>query len=231
MIFLILKIQLESWSKGFYFQWFTGLNAYVNSYCHLRSYYKLSSLKQYQLLIFHNSMRIQGGLAWVFCSVLKWQRWQALTWRLWRRTGCHAHLGGGCWRSEDPVSLLAGSGALPCSQEPSAWLLTWPLHPQTGISAWSAPPMADLRLPLLPPAGETLLFREGLVMTLGPPGSSLLFTMEAVMRSRRLSRSLACHKACFISRLTLVMYLGTIKEGYSVWHKLALSSKIKSGRI
>lgn len=112
MIFLILKIQLESWPKGFYFQWFTGLNAYVNSYCHLRSYYKLSSLKQYQLLIFHNSMRIQGGLAWVFCSVLKWQRWQALTWRLWRRTGCHAHLGGGCW-TRFPVSWQRGSSLLP----------------------------------------------------------------------------------------------------------------------
>ena len=76
--------------------------------------------------------------------------------------------------------------------------------------------MANLRLPLLPPAGETLLLREGLMRTLGPPGSSLLFAMEAVMRSRRLSYNLASHNAYFISRLPSVMYLGTIKEDYSL---------------
>lgn len=143
-------------------------------------------------------MRIQGGLAWVFCSVLKWQRWQAVTWRLWRRTGCHAHLGGGCWRSEDPASLLAGSGALPCSQEPSAWLSLFSILKPASLwvlssSGW--PPAASPAT-----SWRNSAFQEGLVMTLGPPKSSLLFTMEAVMRSR-LSCNLACHKACSISRL------------------------------
>ena len=191
MIFLILKIQLESWPKGFSSQWFNGLNAYVNFYCNLRSYCKLSSLKQHQLSIFHSSMKIQGGLAWVLCSVLKWRHWQALTWRLWKRTGCPAHLGGGCWMSEGPVSLLAGSGLFPAPRSHLHDFSLGPLHPQIGSSAQSAPHTANLRLPLLPPAGETLLFNERLVMTLGPLGSSLLFTMEAVMRSRSLSYNLA----------------------------------------
>lgn len=110
-------------------------------------------------MIFHNSVRIWGGLARVPCSVLKGWRWQALTWRLWR-TGCHAHLGGGCWRSEGPVACWLAARLF---RAPGSHLCDFslgPLHPQTGISALSAPPMANLRLPLLPPAGETAFERR-----------------------------------------------------------------------